>query len=71
MHKSIFNNQSNDRKIINSYLNFLNKTSGQTCDKKSTVSNKTKRREYVTVHYPFVATVIVIFFRCCSEQLKS
>ncbi len=34
MHKNIFNNESNDRKRINNYLNFLNKTSGQICAKK-------------------------------------
>ena len=34
MHKSIFNNKSNDRKRINNYLNFLNKTNGQTFLKK-------------------------------------
>jgi hypothetical protein len=32
IHKSIFNNEPNDRKIINNY--FLNKTNGQTCLKK-------------------------------------
>ncbi len=33
-------------KRINNYLNFLNKTNGQTRTKKSTVSNILKRREY-------------------------
>ena len=28
INKSIFNNKSNDRKRINNYLNFLNKTNG-------------------------------------------
>ena len=37
--KNIFNNKSNDRKRINNYLNFLNKTNGQTCLKKSTTLN--------------------------------
>ena len=37
IHKSIFNNKSNDRKRINNYLNFFNKTNGQTFLKKSTV----------------------------------
>ncbi len=45
LHKNIFNNESNDRKRINNYLNFLNKTNGQTCAKKSTASNILKRRE--------------------------
>ncbi|BAS88924.1 Os04g0385650, partial [Oryza sativa Japonica Group] len=49
LHKNIFNNESNDRKIINNYLNFLNKTNGQTCLKKSTASNNSKRREYNTI----------------------
>jgi hypothetical protein len=31
LHKNIFNNESNDRKRINNYLNFLNKTNSQTC----------------------------------------
>ena len=52
MHKSIFNNESNDRKRINNYLIFLNKTSGQICAKKLTVSNKTKRREYFPICAP-------------------
>ena len=39
IHKSIFNNKSNDRKRINNYLNFLNKTNDQTFFKKSTTSN--------------------------------
>ena len=39
VHESIFNNESNDMKRINNYLNFLNKTNGQTRTKKSTVSN--------------------------------
>jgi glutathione peroxidase-family protein len=43
---SIFNNELNDRKRINNYLNFLNKTNSQTCAKKSTASNISKRREY-------------------------
>ena len=34
-------------KRINNYLNFLNKTNGQTRTKKSTVSNILKRREYI------------------------
>ena len=42
VHESIFNNESNDMKRINNYLNFFNKTNGQ-----STVSNILKRREYV------------------------
>ena len=29
IHKSIFNNKSKDRKKINNYLNFLNKTNDQ------------------------------------------
>ncbi|BAT17712.1 Os12g0568166, partial [Oryza sativa Japonica Group] len=33
------------RKIINNYLNFLNKTNGQTYLKNSTPSNILKRRE--------------------------
>ncbi len=47
LRKNIFNNESNDRKRINNYLNFLNKTNDQTCNKKSTASNISKRREYV------------------------
>ena len=34
IHKSIFNNKSNDRKRINNYLNFLNKMNGQILFKK-------------------------------------
>ena len=34
IHKSIFNNKSNDKKRINTYLNFLNKTNSQTFLKK-------------------------------------
>ena len=34
IHESIFNNKSNDTKRINNYLNFLNKTNGQTFLKK-------------------------------------
>ena len=30
IHKSIFNNESNDMKRINNYLNFLDKMNGQT-----------------------------------------
>ena len=29
LHENIFNNESNDKKRINNYLNFLNKTNGQ------------------------------------------
>ena len=47
VHKSIFNNKLNDMKRINNYLNFLNKTNGQTRTKKSTVSNILKREEYL------------------------
>ncbi len=47
MHESIFNNESNDMKRTNNYLNFLNKTNGQTHTKKSTVSNILKWREYL------------------------
>ena len=36
---SIFNNESNARKRINNYLNFLNKRNGQTYFKKSPASN--------------------------------
>jgi hypothetical protein len=39
-------------KRINNYLNFLNKTNGQTRTKKSTVSNILKRREYMDLAYP-------------------
>ncbi len=46
--KIYLNNISNDMKRINNYLNFLNKTNGQTRTKKSTVSNILKRREYHT-----------------------
>ncbi len=46
VHESIFNNESNDMKRINNYLNFLNKTNGQIRTKKSIVSNILKRREY-------------------------
>ena len=46
VHESIFNNESNDMKRINNYLNFLNKMNGQTRTKKSTVSDILKRREY-------------------------
>jgi hypothetical protein len=49
IHKNIFNNKLNDRKRINNYLNFLNKTNGQTCAKKSTALNISKRREYSLV----------------------
>jgi hypothetical protein len=49
VHESIFNNKSNDMKRINNYLNFLNKTNGQTRTKKSTVSNILKRREYISL----------------------
>ena len=50
IHKSIFNNKSNDRKRINNYLNFSNKTNGQIFLKKSTVSNILGwRREYFSV----------------------
>ena len=45
LHESIFNNESNDIKRMNNYLNFLNKTNGQTCTKKPTVSNILKWRE--------------------------
>ncbi len=45
VHESIFNNESNDMKRINNYLNFFNKMNGQTRTKKSTVSNILKRRE--------------------------
>jgi hypothetical protein len=43
VHESIFNNESNDMKMINNYLNFLNKTNGQIYAKKSTASNISKR----------------------------
>ncbi len=46
VHESIFNNELNDMKRINNYLNFLNKTNGQTRTKKSNVSNILKRMEY-------------------------
>ncbi len=45
VYESMFNNESNDMKRINNYLNFLNKTNGQTHTKRSTVSNILKRRE--------------------------
>ncbi len=51
VHESMFNNESNDMKRINNYLNFLNKTNGQTRTKKSTVSNILKRREYKVLRY--------------------
>ncbi len=44
---NIFNNETNDRKRINNYLNFLNKTNGQTCAKKSTALNILKLRDYM------------------------
>jgi hypothetical protein len=44
--KSIFNNKSNDRKRINNYLIFLNKTNSQTFLKKSMASNILGWREY-------------------------
>ena len=45
VHESIFNNESNNMKRINNYLNFLNKTNDQTRTKKSTVSNILKQGE--------------------------
>ncbi len=50
IHKSIFNNKSNDRKEINNYLKFLNKTNGQTYLKKSTASNILEWREYIPTY---------------------
>ena len=47
LRKNIFNNELNDRKRINDYLNFLNKTNGQTYAKKPMASNISKRREYM------------------------
>lgn len=47
IHKSIFNNKSNDRKKINNYLKFFNKTKGQFFFKKSTASNILRWREYI------------------------
>ena len=51
VHESIFNNESNDMKRINNYLNFLNKTNSQTRTKKSTVSNILKWREYYLLEW--------------------
>ncbi len=48
VHKNIFNNKLNDRKRINNYLNFFNKTNGQIFFKKSTASNILGWREYIT-----------------------
>jgi hypothetical protein len=45
VHESIFNNESNDMKRMNNYLNFLNKTNGQARTKNLTVSNILKWRE--------------------------
>ena len=39
-------------KINYNYVNFLNKTNGQTCEKKSTASSIKKRREY----FPYYST---------------
>jgi hypothetical protein len=70
LHENIFNNESNDKKRINNYLNFLNKTNSQICAKKSTTSNIcakkstasiiSKRREYV-VSYGVVAKEQIFF----------
>ena len=37
-------------KINYNYINFLNKTNGQTCEKKSTASSIKKWNEYLTIH---------------------
>ena len=47
IHKIIFNDKSNDKKRINNYLNFLNKTNGKIFFKKSSVSNILGWREYL------------------------
>jgi prephenate dehydrogenase len=47
VYESIFNNESNNMKIINNYLNLLNKINSQIRTKKSTVSNILKRMEHV------------------------
>ena len=62
IHKSIFNNKSNDRKRINNYLNFLNKMNGQTCFKKSTALNILRWREYLERREYYLRSQSWIFF---------
>jgi hypothetical protein len=56
-------------KRINNYLNFLNKTNGQTRTKKSTMSNILKQREYKLAVMPLIWAIARIFAyiyaRCC------
>ncbi|BAT08072.1 Os09g0414600 [Oryza sativa Japonica Group] len=59
IHKSIFNNKSNDRKRINNYLNFLNKTNSQIFFKKSTASNILGWREYLSLLYQSINLVSI------------
>ena len=42
--KSTMSDKTTHNKINYNYVNFLNKTNGQTCEKKSTVSSIKKRR---------------------------
>ena len=70
IYKSIFNNESNDRKRINNYLNFLNKTNGQIFLKKSTASNILGWREYLVVEIlPLPSGAVGHVHSCHGETL--
>ena len=74
IHKSIFNNKSNDRKIINNYLNFLNKANVQTFLKKSTASNILGRREYILYYSlrdcDFLFTILILVPRIPIKLMR-
>ena len=52
--------KTTDNKINYYYINFLNKTNGQTCEKKLMASSIKKQREYLHTLIPSLSVILCV-----------